>query len=209
MSLKIHPIAIGSDYVGREGGYLVIYASVDMADWYVREYRKTAIFFEGERYFIASKSLLGDGRIRYVLEPWPDHLLDLPSGTICYDENYVRSRDEALKQIENSEYTRLFLLPLYPLIGFLPSSLKLEIEDRYGIDAYRATVYSLWIEYLCLFVHGALLVVATFTTMFNVFYLLGVIFLLLPDTLLRYDHTQKESNSPFGFYEWLFHFRLK
>jgi hypothetical protein len=196
--------SMGSDYVTREGDYLVVYSSVDMPDWYAREYRKQAVFFEGMKYFVAEKSLLGKGEIRYILSPWPDDLQDMPSRIIHYNEDYVMARDRALKQMKRDLYWEPILFLVKPLIGFCPSSYKFALQGRYGIDPQQTTAYSLWIEYLLLFVHCSLLVIGSFTTVFSIFYLLGVIFFLLPDVIVRYSDSVKENKNLYGFYEWLF-----
>lgn len=205
----VYSRSVGSDYVTREGDYLVIYSSADMPDWYAREYRKQAIFFEGLRFYVAEKTIIGGGEFRYALAPWPEDLQDMPSRVIQYDENYVRARDRALRQMRKDQYWESILFLIKPLIGFLPSSYKLKLQGKYGIDPEQATAYSLWIEYMVLFVHGALLVIGSFTTIFSMFYLLGVIFLILPDVLARYSNSLKDEKPHYGFYEWLFKIEWK
>jgi hypothetical protein len=205
----VYSKSVGSDYVRREGDYLVIYSSADMPDWYAREFRKQAIFFEGLRFFVAEKTVVGEKEFRYALSPWPEDLQDMPSRVVHYDEDFVRARDRALREMRKDQYWELILFLIKPLIGFLPSSYKLRIQGKYGIDPEQATAYSLWIEYMLLFVDGGLLVIGSFTTIFNIFYLIGIIFLLLPDVIVRYNNSLKDEKILYGFYEWLFKLEWK
>jgi hypothetical protein len=195
---------IGSDQVTYEGGYLAIYSRADMPDWYVKKYRKLAIYYEGTKYFLADKAALGNGSFRYLLTPWPPDLSDLPGGELIYDEQFVHLRDDAADQEKQAEIGNLLLLPVQPLIGFLPFSVKERLEE-YGIDPQRVTYYSLWVEFLLIFVHLCLTVIANFTTVFNIYYLIAAIIVLSLDGVVRYAAAQKEDERPYGFYEWIFH----
>src|SRR5437867_2993898 len=115
---------LGPDRVQQRGEQLIVQTGRDMDDWAVRDYRKTAILFEGKRYFIARKQVLSARRISYFLEPWPERSNEMPGRTISYDLNYVQERERTLQLVQRLAWQRYLLFPLLPLIGFLFSPTK-------------------------------------------------------------------------------------
>lgn len=200
---------LGSDRVTHDGAFVTVYSVVDMPDWYKKTYRKTMIVYEEQKYFVAEKEMLPNQIYRYHLQPWPNDLNDFPGKVIEYNQIYVDARDYMLKKIERENQISLAMMPLMPFIGFLPSKIKLNFEEKYGIFADQATRYSLFLEYLALFLLGAMLVVALFTRAFDMAYLLAAIFFLMPDVIMRYSYSLDDTAPPYGLYEWLFNLRLK
>src|SRR5262245_8418276 len=60
---------VGSDRVTVKANRLVVESRADMPGWEVRSFRRVAIVYRGERWFVVAKA--HDGwRFRYTLEPW-------------------------------------------------------------------------------------------------------------------------------------------
>lgn len=210
------PAPLRSDRVFRSGDRVIIVSRADMPGWDVRRFRKLAIVFEGETYFVREKSRGRDSLYRYALQPWPSSLTDAPGGTVVYDEEFVRARDRDASTRRGSDVLYCLLLPLQPLIGFLWSGTKRRLESRCGISARRATGYSLILEAFAFLVHGVLLwgfgflnlyslaLSASFSQMFPLIYMFAATLLLLPDVIVRYGATLMIDAAPSGFYEWFF-----
>lgn len=159
---------LGNDRIAHQGEQVVITSTTDMPDWRARRFRKIAVFFEGEKYFVADYLKLDKDSHRYVLERWPSDLNDLPGKIIEYDLEYVEARERVIEQVTNENRMYSILRPLSPFVGLLNSKVKLRLQETYGIDAQESTYYSLWIEYLFIVVVGAFLVIDMFTGGSNV-----------------------------------------
>ena len=136
---------LGSDRVSVDGDRLVVESRADMPGWEVRSFRRAAIVYRGERYFVAAKEREG-GRFRYTLERWDDDRGDIDGGSIEYDADFVAARDGDARARAAASGVRAFLVPLYPLIGMLPGAVKRRLADGFGISEERATVLSLVLE---------------------------------------------------------------
>lgn len=102
-----------------------------------------------------------------------------------------------------------FLRPLYPLLGLLPSRWKAALQNRYGLHPRTMTAWSLMLEYAGIALAFAFLVIHVFTRIFDTFYLVAVLVILLPDVLVRYSILLENAAYPPGFYEWLLRSRLR
>ena len=203
------PVLVGGDRVVRKSGRLVVHSRANMPDWEVRRYRKVMIRYEGERFFPSSKAILWNGSHRYVLEPWPADSPDPPSAIIDYGLDYVKARDEAETAMQRHRRKLLLVAALLPLVGFLPSSYKAALNERWGVHPQSATSLSLFLEYLAVLAASVLLAIDVFTGIFNFKYLVAVIVVFGVDAWVRKDSLLAEEMNPPGFYEWLFRIRLR
>lgn len=208
---------------------LRVHTAAEMSGWLVRPYRRTAVFFQGRRYYIADKVVLGNRTIRYLLKPWAE-LHDLPGNIIYYDEDYVRERDET-NRIQRRRFAQrvvwlIGLFPLVPIIGFLWAPTKTKIEKKVGVSSKTATISSLVVEYICLLSCSVLLQVTIWAALagrvfgqslfflnpgqqiffFNPLFFVLPIVLIVPDIVMRADKLMRKSSFYPGFYEWLFRF---
>jgi hypothetical protein len=208
---------IGSDRVRQLGeGGLLVDAAAEMPDWQARDFRRLAVLFEGERFFVASNEQQG-ARFRYRLEPWVEDLRDIAAGVIDYDEAFVAERDEHRAHLASARSSRRLLLPFYPLIGFLPGSVKIWLADRYGVSEDLSSRLSMWLEALLVLLSATFWSVRTgagaFGGAFGASGSVGefgfrgaeipIILLATPDLAIRWSRIFGESDYPWGFWEWL------
>jgi hypothetical protein len=214
------PKSCGRDRIFRHGNRLIIIAAADMPEWEVRKNRKIAILVGTTIWWIAGKEGSGRGSVRYTLEPWDEYLNQIPGRTIRYDAEYVGQRDEDLKSRSICKRRSDALVLLKPLIGFLPSKIKVRIEDRYDISARSATFVSLFVQLLVFFGLGAGVEIFAFAGLRGAIQGMdaGLAFLacaiplllvLLADMMMRYHNYLSETRSPYGFCEWIIRPRRK
>jgi len=213
-----YPRMVGGDRILRKGEQLVMSSKADMDEWEVRQHRKTAIFINDDPWCLVGKQFSAKEDVRYLLDPWPDAMREIPGQIIRYDEEYVKARDAAIKKIrlESGIYPVLSLMK--PLIGFLPSGVKEKIETKFGVPARDATLISIFIELLLIFasVVPALLIIAgnvsssrggtahALLAMFNTVLIIIVLLLtLLIDVAIRYGSYLRADRSPLGIFEWV------
>jgi len=199
---------IGNDRILRRGSQLVVCSKVDMDDWQVQQTRKTAIYINDEMWCLVEKRYAAPKEVRYLLEPWPDHLHQIPGRSIKYDEEYVIARNEAQRKRRIEAGVGPVLYHFRWLIGFLPSRLKSRIEADFGVPARNATLLSIILELLVFFLLGALLQVFVYGSMEHPLLVLNVpifIALVIPvifDLLMRYHSYIRDDASPWGLFEW-------
>jgi len=140
------PKVYGRDRIFRHGQRLIVIAAVDMPEWEVRKNRKTVILVGTTIWWVAGKERSGRGSVRCTLEPWDEHLNQIAGRTIRYDAEYVRQRDEDLKLWRICKRRSDALVLVKPLIGFLPSGIKVRIEELYDISARSTTFASLFVQ---------------------------------------------------------------
>lgn len=198
------PVAIGGDQVRFRGDAVVVESAADMPDWEFRAYRRTAVLFRDQRYFVSEKRLLPGGSYRYVLEPWGD-LTDLPGRTIVYDEAYVVRRDAERRDAVRRDRASAALFWFGPLMGFLPSRLKLALNDRYAFHPVTLTLQSLFLERIALYMLGALLAIGAFTGILGgaLPFAVGLGVALLLDIILRTGPAESRDMEQPGFWEWV------
>ena len=208
---------VGSDRVSADGDRLVVESRADMAGWEVRSFRRTAIVYRDQRWFVAAKER-GRGGFRYVLHRWDDERGDIDGGVIDYDARFVASRDGAGLARAAASGVHALLLPFYPVIGLLPSAVKRRLADGFGISEERATAWSVALEASLAFMIMALLTISSFTRIYgsalgvdSVPWLRNVpaagivaLLLIVPDALVRYGKILGDSRRAWGFWEWLF-----
>ena len=134
--------------------------------------------------------------------------MDGPALEIDYDLDYVKARDRARRALARRRVYRALLLPLYPLLGLLPSRWKETLQERYGVHPRTMTGWSIWLEFAAILLHVMFLALNTWTGIFDRSYLLAVLLVLSPDALMRWSSLLGEDAYPPGFYEWILRFRL-
>jgi len=211
---------VGEDKILQKGEQLVVCSKVYMDEWEVQEKRKTIIYVYDEAWWLVGKDFTKNNEIRYLLEPWPNIINEIPGRLINYNEEYVRVRDEAVikKRMESWIYPALYYLR--GMIGFLPSRIKSNIETEYGVSARDATIISIFFELLLFFMYGIILAPLAFGTLINAFihtliapeafdtFILAFIIItpfpiLLIDLVMRYSSYLRDDISPLGVFEWV------
>jgi hypothetical protein len=175
-----------------------------MPDWEVRKYRPTKIIIADRPYVITAKHVIESKKLIYRLEPWGTRV-DIPGRVICYDEQYVRTREAEYKSRPGRERGYRLLAPAYPLIGFVWSSSKAKLEEKFGICPVRATKWSVVVE-----IPFALAAALAFWFSFSFEGFLEAfvaMVLLASDLLMRGDDLMREVPVPRGFLEWIWHKR--
>src|SRR6185503_19500572 len=109
----------------------------------MREFCRTAIYFDADRYFLLRKDRSRRRRILYELAPWPADRGETPSAFITYDRDYVSEREQAERRDGAEAITGALLFMWYPLIGMFPSALKSWLAARFGVNPQSATRVSL------------------------------------------------------------------
>ena len=184
-----------------------------MPDWKASRFRKTEILYDDTRYFVAEASRAAGQRHRYVLEPWPTELADIPARSIVYDAEYVATRDGGRGQA----WLGLLLWPLQlaisPLLGCLWSDTKRRLEGPLALNARAANSRSVFCEYLLALALGVLiwpLVIypSLFPELSPVATAAGAAGLLV-DAAMRYDRLQDDPEDLLGVVEWLTRFRWR
>ena len=189
-----------------------------MPDWTAREFRRAAIHHLGVRYYVESRDR-DRGRYEYALKAWPEELNDIAGSVIEYDETYVANRDAVRRAVAKARRAEPFLLPLYPLLGFLPGGIKMWLADRFGVSEGLSSRLSLYLEAVVLLMSMGFLAVragaAAFGGTFGADGSIGtlgfgdreplILLVVLPDLLMRWSRIMGESNYPYGFWEWLWH----
>ena len=164
MEKQTYPQTMGEDRIVRRGEQLIVCSKMDMDEWRVQENRVTAIYINNESWCLVGKQYTVAKEVRYILDPWPEHLHRIPGRRIKYDEEYVRVRDEAERKRKIEEGVGPILYHLRGLIGFLPSRVKSGIEANFGVPARNATFISIIVELFLFFVLGAFLQIFTYGT---------------------------------------------
>jgi hypothetical protein len=205
------PQIVGTDRMMRRGEQMIIQTAVDADDWRIGVGRKTAILIGDEVWCLAGKEISPAGGVRYVLDPWPEYMNQIPGRRIRYDVAYVQTRNEAEKVRKVLERGYKWLIHFRMFIGFLPSPIKLEIENRFGVPARNASFISIMIEFFLFFMIGAVVQIfgmagALSGSSFDFVPLFALIaFTLIVDFAVRYDSYWRGDHSPWGFLEWVFH----
>jgi hypothetical protein len=121
MSTSACLLTFGKDRVTSRGEQLVVHSAVDMPDWQVQQNRRTAIIISDEAWCLAGKEIVETGGVRYILDPWPEYINQIPGRRIRYDAEYVESRDRTEKSMRLRTRQAAVLRPFRIFIGFLPS----------------------------------------------------------------------------------------
>jgi hypothetical protein len=209
MEDQIYPRRVGDDRIERKGKQLVVCSKVDMDEWQIQQNRKTAIYIRDEAWCLVGKQYTAAKEVRYLLDPWPEPLKEIPGRRIRYDEEYVKARNETGKKRKAEVVASPVFYHLRALIGFLPSRVKSKIEANFGVPARNATFISIIVEMLLFFVSGAFLQIFTYGAMrlpgLVVFIPVFVVPVpvLFVDLVMRYNSYLREDASPLGAFEWV------
>jgi hypothetical protein len=202
---------MGPDRVVRLEDAVLVYTPREMSDWQVREFCRMPIYFRGAKYYLLRRAR-GEPPFAfcYELAPWPVDLFEESKLAIQYDEAYVTRRDAVEKAEEINELGRVFLLPLYPLLGFLWSRFKDQKLERFGFNPVSLTGASLYLAF-GLFLGQGVLVFYLHSGIVDLFLGSGTtwldyaLLLLLPvDVVARYHQVLRGDPFPDGFFEWFF-----
>ncbi len=215
MSQKVQ--RLGSDRVIEAGEGLVVSSTVDMPNWDVRDFRRTAIHFQGQKYFLTHKEKAA-GRFRYRLVPWTEDFEDIAGHVVEYDEAFVKDRDEVLRAQASARRLSVFFPFFYPVIGLLPGWIKRWLADSYGVSEEVTTQQSLFLEYAVIILAIAFVSITTMaggmvgaqSPPWIAQLLKGswlVFFVVTPDAVVRHHKVLGESSYPWGFWEWLWRWR--
>jgi hypothetical protein len=197
------PETVGRDAVRFRGSALVVDSAADMPDWEFRDYRRTAVLFRDETYFVAEKRLLPGGSYRYVLETWGD-AADLPGRTITYDDGYAAARDAAARDGARRDRASAALFFVSPLLGLLPARAKLALNDRYAFDPPTVTRQSLFVERIVFYCLPALIAMGGVARVPRA-WLAGLMVLsaaVLMDMIMRTGPAEGGEQEQPGFWEW-------
>ena len=208
---------VGSDRISADGDRLVVESRADMPGWDARAFRRTAIVYRGERWFVAAKAR-ESGLFRYTLERWDDERDDITGGVFEYDADYVAARDSVKRAHTAAIGVGVLLVPFYPLIGLLPGAVKARLADRFGISEERTTALSIVLEASVSLMIMAMMTIGSvgriYGSAFGVDSIpwlanlpvggMTALFLLVPDVVMRYARILGESTYHYGFWEWLF-----
>lgn len=194
---------VGRDAVRFRGAALVVESAADMPDWEFRDYRRTAILFREETYFVAEKRLLPGGSYRYVLQPW-GNAADLPGRTMTYDEAYALARDATARTNARRDAVSKALFFVSPLLGFLPARVKILLDDRYGYDPQTVTRQSLFVQRILSYCLVAFLVIGGFARVLGEWeeWLLGFTAAVFVDLIMRLGPSEDGEQEQPGFWEW-------
>ncbi len=200
---------VGTETVGRDavrfrGSAVVVDSAADMPDWEFRDYRRTAVLFRDQKYFVAEKRLLPGGSYRYVLEPWVDGV-DVPGRTITYDEGYAAARDADARDAVRRDRASAALFFVSPLLGLLPARAKLALNDRYAFDPPTVTQQSIFLERIAFYCLAALIVLGGVARLPDA-WLAGLMLLaaaVLVDMIMRMGPSENGEQEQPGFWEWI------
>jgi hypothetical protein len=189
-----------ADTVTRDGDRLVVRSAHANAAWRVGRYRRVLVHFRGARYAVVGASPEQGGH-RYTLEPWVAPVNELPSLEVTYDEAYVREREADFLEQRKRHRQAWVLLPVWPLLGFLPRGVKTLLQERFGLEPVTATRRSVVFEMALLLFLLVYLVVPVPGVAW-----LGVAYpVILIDALMRSAILFEDSSEPFGVFEWVLH----
>ena len=214
---RVFESVAGTDSIRRDGDRLVVYSPEPMPEWRVGRYRRTAIRVQGQRYAVIAARPAVAGH-EYVLELWPPVPNELASQEIVYDDAYVRARQEDVRELRWRRRQAWAIAPAWPVLGFLPRSIKTTLQLRVGFEPVAGTRRSVILE-LVLFV--LLCVFTWFRAMNGVDWLtmkvggggelrdalVGIA--ILADLGFRASILFDDDYVPYGFWEWVAHPELK
>ena len=188
-----------TDRIVEVDGQLVVIAP-PMDDWVVRKHRKLAIVVEGTRWFVAKRAPLGPRMVRYVLSRWPETDTSIPGDEIVYDEAFVSVRDAQRAEHGAQRRGRMARWLMQPIYGFAWEATKRRAHLAYGFHPRTVTKQSLYIEWVLLLLCGSV--------MFFVPYIVfGPVLVLVADGFIRFSDVFRDTQYPYGFYEWVFRWR--
>lgn len=160
--------AYGSDRVRVKGEQIMLASRFDKG-WTARvpktlttaEFPGTAVLWEERYYEVAAMERLPQGAMRYVLEPWREHLAMRQTDRYDADAETVRF-SEFQKKLQREKHRKSANLAGL-LTGHLPAIVQNELGSEIGVLPPRLTLISILGEYLVV-VGFVLLIVHRVTT---------------------------------------------
>jgi hypothetical protein len=223
-------IKIGPDRVLVTDTELTIDARRTFPDWDVREINQVPIYFEDKKYYLAEKRKAEPPfAVRFVLLPWPEDLTTCAKGFHSYDAETVAAREGQHRGSQYDDLARAFLMPFYPIMGFLWSGTQKRLT-RFGFEPHSLSGVSIFASFCFLFAQGVFAVVLINTSLRSGKIALGgfiramapgdyfhlgpiripvalvdivLIVAVLADLAMRYSEYLREDEWAGGFLEWL------
>ncbi|MFH1810075.1 MAG: hypothetical protein ABIJ09_15115 [Pseudomonadota bacterium] len=214
------PVRVGSDVVTLRPDGLQILSRHEMQEWQPTTYRKTWVRYQGIDYTIDAVEAQHGGVLYWLRPLTADDKIALPGRVYEYDASFVEARDAMIRNYRATQGLRWLVLPWYPLLGFLPSSAKFLLLDRFGLHPLPLTKFSLGIQYMVLAITLVTIVIEAFAStlgaatgatdgnwlippeLVQVLALLSAV--LTPDMIVRSGRLIQGSVLQYGLYEWLF-----
>lgn len=226
---EVKTLKVGRDQVIISEKQVIIDAAAEMPDWQVREYNRSIIYFQDQKYFLRQKSpAKSPFRFRYSLEPWPTEA-PTSGGCFNYDEEAVAQRDAAIRAGHFEDVAKSFLYLVYPFLGLLWSDTKDKLS-RFGIVPRTVTGVSIMLTFGLILLTGVFAKMLLMSSMksgvvaiggvIRAFYgkdfielgplSVSVLWLdvallvcMVLDVVFRYSQHLKETDSSWGFMEWI------
>jgi hypothetical protein len=223
-------IKVGPDEVLVTDKELTIDARHTFHDWDVREINQVPVYFEDKKYYLVEKRKAEPPfAVRFILLPWPEDLTTCAKGFHTYDAEAVAAREGQHRGSQCDDLVRAFLMPLYPILGFLWSGTQRRLT-RFGFAPHSLSGVSIFTSFCFLFAQGVFAVVLINTSLRSGKIALGgfiramapgdsihigpisipVMLLdialgvaLLADVAMRYTEYLREDEWSGGFLEWL------
>jgi hypothetical protein len=152
-------IKVGPDRVLITDKEVTIDAKHTFPDWDVREINQVPIYFEDKKYYLVEKRTAEPPfAVRFVLLPWPEDLTTCAKGFHAYDAETVAAREGQHRGSQCDDLTRAFLMPLYPILGFLWSGTQRRLT-RFGFAPHSLSGVSIFTSFCFLFAQGVFAVV--------------------------------------------------
>lgn len=178
--------------------------------WDIRSYRKWCVVVDEKRYWLAQKNKTREG-YQYLLKLWAEHDSDIPGDVFHYDQDYAAHFQSSMRKFRAKKGTGLFLAPFQPLIGLLWSNSKSFLEEKFGVDSYQATEWALRFQVLFIVLCGIFILI-DIVVGGHLGIMLGISkkvivpmsFVVILDSIYKYDGIQREERPLFGFFEWLY-----
>jgi hypothetical protein len=223
-------IKVGPDRVLVSDNELVIDARRPFPDWDVREINQVPVYFQDKKYYLVERRKAEPSfAVRYVLLPWEEDLSTCAKGFHNYDEEAVAAREGQHRGSQQDDLVRAFLMPFYPLMGYLWSGTQRRLT-RFGFVPHSLSGVSIFMSFCLVFAQGVFAVVLINTSLRSGKVALGgliramapgdaihlgpvripvalldivLVIALLADVAIRYTEYLKEDEWSGGFLEWL------
>ena len=221
---------VGGDRVTIGPGQAIIEARHPLPDWEVREDNYVPVYLREKKYYLVEKRKAEEPyAVRYLLHPWPEYIATNATGFLSFDTEMVLARDVHRRSDHIDDLGHAFLMPFYPLLGFLWSGMQHRLV-RFGFVPHVITGFSIFVAFSLAFGQAVFAMVLlnsslrTGTVMVGGFIralansdqvLLGpvavsaglidglILVALILDTFVRYARYLRDDQWAGGFLEWV------
>ncbi len=143
--------AVGPDRVTIGQCEAVIEARHPLPDWDVREINHVPVYLEDKKYYLLEKRKADEPyAVKYMLKRWPQYQATNATGFLTYDAEVVRVRDEHRRTNHADDLGRAFLMPFYPVLGWLWSGMQNRLV-RFGFVPHVITGFSIFVTFSLVF----------------------------------------------------------